>query len=173
MSIVGYVLAESIEEFERTLITPNSPFDKYLLGDDNAITAQAKQGYELFKEWGCATCHAGVNLGGETYELMGLRRHYFEDRGMELTEEDNGRFKQTQQERDRHRFKTPGLRNVALTWPYYHDGTRQTLEEAVNDMARYQCDVDPTVEQTADVVEFLRSLTGEYEGKPLTNSNQQ
>ena len=166
-------ITNAIEEFERTLITPNSPFDKYLLGDDNAITAQAKQGYELFKEWGCATCHAGVNLGGETYELMGLRRHYFEDRGMELTEEDNGRFKQTQQERDRHRFKTPGLRNVALTWPYYHDGTRQTLEEAVNDMARYQCDVDSTVEQTADVVEFLRSLTGEYEGKPLTNSNQQ
>ena len=166
-------ITNAIEEFERTLITPNSPFDKYLLGDDNAITAQAKQGYELFKEWGCATCHAGVNLGGETYELMGLRRHYFEDRGMALTEEDNGRFKQTQQERDRHRFKTPGLRNVALTWPYYHDGTRQTLEEAVNDMARYQCDVDPTVEQTADVVEFLRSLTGEYEGKPLTNSNQQ
>ena len=171
--ITQATITNAIEEFERTLLTPNSPFDNYLRGDDTAISEEAKQGYELFKKYNCATCHVGPNLGGESYELMGLRAHYFAERGLPLTEEDNGRFKQTQQERDRHRFKTPGLRNVALTWPYYHDGTRQTLEEAVNDMARYQCDVDPTVEQTADVVEFLRSLTGEYEGKPLTNSNQQ
>ncbi|MBQ5395405.1 MAG: cytochrome-c peroxidase, partial [Alistipes sp.] len=131
-------ITNAIEEFERTLITPNSPFDKYLRGDNAAITAEAKRGYELFKEYNCATCHVGVNLGGESYELMGLREHYFAARGLEMTEEDNGRFKQTQQERDRHRFKVPGLRNVALTWPYYHDGTRATLEEAVRDMGRYQ-----------------------------------
>ena len=166
-------ITNAIEEFERTLITPNAPFDKYLMGDKGTISAQAVQGYEYFKEFGCATCHAGVNLGGESYELMGLRRHYFEERGLALTEEDNGRFKQTQEERDRHRFKVPGLRNVALTWPYYHDGTRQTLEEAVRDMAIYQCDIEPTQAEVSDMVEFLRSLTGEYEGKPLTNANEQ
>ena len=166
-------ITNAIEEFERTLITPNSPFDKYLRGDDAAITAQAKRGYELFKEYNCATCHVGVNLGGESYELMGLREHYFAARGLEMTEEDNGRFKQTQQERDRHRFKVPGLRNVALTWPYYHDGTRATLEEAVRDMGRYQSGVILTDAETSDIVAFLNSLTGEYQGKPLTNANKQ
>ena len=166
-------ITAAIEEFERTLVTPNAPFDKYLLGDKGAISKEAAQGYEYFKEFGCATCHSGVNLGGESYELMGLRRHYFQERGLALTEEDNGRFKQTQQERDRHRFKTPGLRNVALTWPYYHDGTRLTLEDAVRDMAIYQCDIEPTESEVSDMVAFLRALTGEYEGAPLTNKNQQ
>jgi cytochrome c peroxidase len=166
-------ITNAIEEFERTLITPNSPFDKYLRGDNAAITAEAKRGYELFKEYNCATCHVGVNLGGESYELMGLREHYFAARGLEMTEEDNGRFKQTQQERDRHRFKVPGLRNVALTWPYYHDGTRATLEEAVRDMGRYQSGVMLTDAETSDIVAFLNSLTGEYQGKPLTNANKQ
>ncbi len=166
-------ITDAIEEFEMTLLTPNSPFDKYLRGDGNAITAEAKTGYELFKEYNCATCHVGANLGGESYELMGLREHYFADRGLELTEEDNGRYKQTQQERDRHRFKVPGLRNVALTWPYYHDGTRATLEQAVRDMATYQSGVTLTDKETAEIVAFLNTLTGEYEGKPLTNVNKQ
>ena len=166
-------ITNAIEEFERTLITPNSPFDKYLRGDNAAITAEAKRGYELFKEYNCATCHVGVNLGGESYELMGLREHYFAARGLEMTEEDNGRFKQAQLERDRHRFKVPGLRNVALTWPYYHDGTRATLEEAVRDMGRYQSGVMLTDAETSDIVAFLNSLTGEYQGKPLTNANKQ
>ena len=165
-------ITDAIEEFEMTLLTPNSPFDKYLRGDNNAISAEAKQGYELFKEYGCATCHVGPNLGGESYELMGLRDHYFADRGLELTEEDNGRYKQTQQERDRHRFKVPGLRNVALTWPYYHDGTRATLEEAVRDMGTYQSGVNLTDNEVNEIVAFLNTLTGEYEGKPLTNVNK-
>ena len=164
-------ITDAIEEFEMTLLTPNSPFDKYLRGDSNAISAEAKQGYELFKEYNCATCHVGENLGGESYELMGLREHYFADRGLDLTEEDNGRYKQTQQERDRHRFKVPGLRNVALTWPYYHDGTRATLEEAVRDMGTYQSGVNLTDKEVEEIVAFLNTLTGEYEGKPLTNVN--
>lgn len=166
-------ITNAIEEFERTLITPNSRFDKWLRGDDSAIAANELSGYGLFKEYNCATCHVGVNLGGESYELMGLRKHYFADRGLTLTEEDNGRYKQTQQERDRHRFKVPGLRNVELTWPYYHDGTRATLEEAVRDMAIYQSGVELTDEENADIVAFLKSLTGEFEGKPLANKNQQ
>lgn len=161
----------AIEEFERTLLTPDSRFDKYLRGDDGAITAEELAGYELFKKYSCATCHVGPNLGGLSYELMGLRGHYFNDRGIELTEEDNGRYKQTQHERDKHRFKVPGLRNVELTWPYYHDGTRATLEEAVRDMARYQSGVGITDAETASIVAFLRTLTGEFEGKPLVNAN--
>ncbi|MBQ2429501.1 MAG: cytochrome B6, partial [Alistipes sp.] len=86
--------------------------------------------------------------------------------------EDNGRYKETQVERDRHRFKVPGLRNVEHTWPYYHDGTRETLEEAVRDMGRYQSGVMLTDAETSDIVAFLNSLTGEYQGKPLTNANK-
>jgi len=164
-------ITDAIEEFERTLITPDSRFDKWLRGDDQALTAEELAGYELFKEYDCATCHVGPNLGGLSYELMGLRRHYFEDRGLELTVEDNGRFKETQLERDRHRFKVPGLRNIEHTWPYYHDGTRLTLEDAVCDMGRYQSDVDLTQTEVDNITSFLKTLTGEYQGVLLTNAN--
>lgn len=164
-------LTDAIEQFERTLITPNSAFDKWLLGDDAAITAEELEGYELFKEYDCATCHAGPNLGGLTYELMGLRRHYFNERGLELTHEDNGRFKETGDERDRHRFKVPGLRNVEHTWPYYHDGTRETLEEAVRDMGLYQSGVELTEAEIAAITSFLNTLTGEYNGVKITTTN--
>ena len=160
-------LTDAIEQFERTLITPDSRFDKWLRGDDEAITAEELEGYELFKRYDCATCHAGPNLGGLSYELMGLRRHYFAERGLELTNEDNGRYKETRQERDRHRFKVPGLRNVELTWPYYHDGTRETLEDAVRDMGLYQSGVELSPEETEKITLFLKTLTGEYQGKPL------
>ena len=166
-------ITDAIEEFERTLVTPNSQFDKWLLGDNEALTADELRGYDLFKANNCATCHVGANLGGDTYELMGLRQHYFEARGMELTEEDNGRYKQTKDERDRHRFKVPGLRNIELTWPYYHDGTRATMEEAVRDMALYQCDIELNDADVSSIVAFLRTLTGEYQGKKLTSENKQ
>ena len=164
-------ITDAIEQFERTLVTPNSAFDKWLMGDDTAITAEELAGYELFKKYDCATCHAGQNLGGLTYELMGLRKHYFADRGLEMTNEDNGRFKETQLERDRHRFKVPGLRNVEHTWPYYHDGTRETLEDAVRDMAIYQSGVELTEAEVASITSFLKTLTGEYNGVPVTTSN--
>ena len=164
-------LTDAIEQFERTLITPNSAFDKWLRGDDAALTAEQLEGYELFKKYDCATCHAGPNLGGLTYELMGLRRHYFAERGLELTHEDNGRFKETGEERDRHRFKVPGLRNVEHTWPYYHDGTRETLEDAVRDMGLYQSGVELSEGEIASMVSFLKTLTGEYNGVPVTTSN--
>ena len=164
-------ITDAIEQFERSLVTPGSAFDKWLQGDDEALTAEQLEGYELFKKYDCATCHAGPILGGLTYELMGHRNDYFGDRGLELTHEDNGRFKETALERDRHRFKVPGLRNVEHTWPYYHDGTRETLEEAVRDMAIYQSDVTLTPEETDLIVAFLKSLTGEYNGTPITTTN--
>lgn len=164
-------LTDAIEQFERTLVTPDSRFDKWLRGDDNAVTAEELAGYELFKRYDCATCHVGPNLGGQSYELMGLRRHYFNERGMELTVEDNGRFKETQVERDRHRFKVPGLRNVEHTWPHYHDGTRETLEDAVRDMGLYQSGVELTESEVNQITMFLKTLTGEYQGVPVTTSN--
>ena len=164
-------LTDAIEHFERTLITPGSRFDKWLMGDDSALTADELEGYELFKKYDCATCHAGKNLGGLSYELMGLRRHYFAERGLELTEEDNGRYKETKNERDRHRFKVPGLRNVEHTWPYYHDGTRHTLEEAVLDMGKYQSGVDLTQAEVDKITAYLKTLTGEYKGKPVATTN--
>ena len=164
-------LTDAIEHFERTLITPGSRFDKWLMGDDSAMTADELEGYELFKKYDCATCHAGKNLGGLSYELMGLRRHYFAERGLELTEEDNGRYKETKNERDRHRFKVPGLRNVEHTWPYYHDGTRHTLEEAVLDMGKYQSGVDLAQAEVDKITAYLKTLTGEYKGKPVATTN--
>ena len=164
-------ITDAIEQFEMTLLTPNSAFDKWLRGDDSAITAEELEGYELFKKYDCATCHVGSNLGGLSYELMGLRRHYFAERGLELTNEDNGRFKETQQERDRHRFKVPGLRNVEHTWPYYHDGTRVTLEDAVRDMGLYQSGVELTAAEVQKISAFLKTLTGEYNGTPVTTTN--
>ena len=102
---------------------------------------------------------------------MGLRADYFGDRGLELTNEDNGRYKETSLERDRHRFKVPGLRNVALTWPYFHDGTRATLEEAVRDMAVYQTGVSLKENEVGDITAFLYTLTGKVGGEFLTNDN--
>lgn len=164
-------ITDAIQEFERTLITPNSRFDKYLKGDKNILTAEEINGYDLFKKYNCATCHVGENLGGQSYELMGMRADYFGDRGAEITFEDHGRNKETKTERDMHRFKVPGLRNIELTGPYYHDGTKKTLEEAVIDMAKYEVGVNLTESETADIVKFLKTLTGEYKGKTLTNDN--
>ena len=164
-------ITDAIAQFERTLITPNSRFDKYLNGNAEAITAEELEGYNLFKKYNCATCHAGANLGGDSYELMGQYADYFADRGTELTVEDNGRFKETALERDRHRFKVPGLRNIALTAPYFHDGTEPELKEAVCKMGTYQVGVTLTNSEEDLIVAFLQTLTGEYNGILLTNDN--
>lgn len=164
-------VTDAIQEFERTLLTPNSRFDKYLKGDKTALTSEEIAGYDLFKKYNCATCHVGENLGGQSYELMGIKHDYFADRNTEITFEDHGRNKETKTERDMHRFKVPGLRNIELTAPYYHDGTHQTLEDAVRSMAKYEVGVELNDAETARLVAFLKTLTGEYKGKLLTNDN--
>ena len=166
-------ITNAIQEFEKTLLTPNSRFDKYLKGDMAALTTEELVGYDLFKKYNCATCHVGENMGGQSYELMGIKQDYFADRGTELTVEDNGRFKETKNERDRHRFKVPGLRNVALTAPYFHDATQATLEDAVRAMGKYEVGVDLSQQEVKQIVAFLQTLTGEYQGKLLTNVNLQ
>ena len=167
----GDNLTDAIAEFEKTLLTPDSRFDLYLKGDSSALTAQEIRGYELFKSNDCATCHVGANLGGQSYELMGLKADYFADRGLAMTEEDNGRYKETGTARDRHRFKTPGLRNIALTAPYLHDGTARTLEETVDVMTKYQVGRSLPAAERDDIVAFLKTLTGEYRGRPLDAQN--
>ena len=114
-------LTHAIGEYEKTLITPNSDFDRYLKGDKTALTEQQVRGYELFKQHKCDTCHTGVAMGGQSYEYMGLYGDYFKDRGTPLTDADEGRFAQTKDPFDMHRFKVPTLRNIALTAPYFHD----------------------------------------------------
>jgi cytochrome c peroxidase len=157
----------AIAEYERTLLTPNSRFDKYLKGDAAALTAEEKHGYEVFQAKGCATCHVGELLGGKSYEVMGRHGNYFAARGGKLTDADNGRYNVTKDEKDRHAFKVPTLRNVARTFPYFHDGSKKTLGEAVDAMAVYEVG-EPLAEKDAgDVVKFLETLTGEYKGKAL------
>jgi cytochrome c peroxidase len=160
-------ITNAIAEFERTLVTANSRFDRYLKGDQAALPADEKHGYEVFVAKGCATCHVGELLGGKSYELLGRHGDYFAARGGKTTDADNGRFNQTKDEKDRHAFKVPTLRNVARTFPYFHDGSKKTLREAVDAMGVYQLG-EPLAEKDAqDVVKFLETLTGEYKGKSL------
>ncbi|MEF9923200.1 MAG: cytochrome c peroxidase [Muribaculaceae bacterium] len=164
-------ITNAIQEFEKTLLTPNSRFDRYLKGQKNAITTNEIAGYELFKKYNCATCHVGEILGGKSYELIGVKANYFTDRKAKMTEEDNGRFKQTKIEHDRNRFKVPGLRNIELTAPYFHDGSMATMDDAVRAMAKYQLGLDLPQQEVDKIVAFLRTLTGEYKGTMLTNKN--
>ncbi len=159
-------IKDAIATFERSLYTPNSRFDQYLRGDSNAITEEEKEGYALFKENGCISCHQGINVGGNIYQKFGILGDYFGDRG-NLTEADLGRFNVTGEEADRHFFKAPSLRNVALTPPYFHDGSTQTLEEAVSIMAKYQLGRTFSEEEIDLIVKFLHTLTGEYNNTPL------
>ena len=160
-------IKNAIATFERSLVTANSPFDKYLRGDENAITAEEKEGYKLFKAYGCISCHQGINIGGNLFEKIGVMGDYFADRGTPIVKADYGRFNVTGRERDKFKFKVPTLRNIALTQPYFHDGTVETLEEAVNVMAKYQLGRYLSEDEVQKIVKFLHTLTGEYEGEPL------
>jgi len=155
-------ITDAIAEFEKTLITPNSSFDKYLMGDKNAISENAIKGYEAFKRVGCASCHVGEAMGGQSFEYVGLFGDYYADRGTEETPADHGRFKFTKEEHHKYRQKVPLLRNIDLTAPYMHDATSETLEDAVIMMDKYQVESKLSKEEIGQVVEFLKTLTGEY-----------
>ena len=135
------------------------------MGADGAISAGAKDGYALFKENGCAGCHAGQILGGQSYEFMGRAADYFADRG-NVGEADQGRFNHTGKEGDRYKFKVPTLRNVEVSYPYFHDGSVATLEEAVRIMARILLSKELPDDQVADIVAFLGALTGKELEEP-------
>jgi len=165
-STINHALAE----FHKTLITPNSPFDRYLKGDEEAIEQQAQEGYRLFKKYGCANCHNGTGMGGTSFEYMGVANNYFPD-ARQRALEDMGRYSVTSLNSDMHRFRVPGLRNIALTYPYFHNASAKTLEEAVVKMAYYQRDKKLSRKQVQAIVSFLNTLTGEYKGIPLNNIN--
>lgn len=151
---------DALVEYEKSLITPNSRFDRWLKGDKSALTAEELEGYRLFKSFGCTSCHQGANVGGNLYQKFGVMGDYFADRG-DVTKPDFGRFNVTNDEKDRFVFRVPSLRNVAQTAPYFHDGTAATLPDAVRVMARYQLGRTIREEEIARIVAFLSTLTGE------------
>ena len=157
---------DAIATFERSLITPNSRFDRFLRGDKTALNEQEMAGYLLFKQFGCISCHQGMNIGGNMFQKLGVMEDYFAARG-NLTDADLGRFSVTKKDRDLHFFKVPSLRNVAVTPPYLHDGTANKLEDVVKVMARFQLGKKIDGDEVNKIVSFLRTLTGEYKGKTL------
>jgi len=154
-------IKNAIAEYERSLITPSSRFDRYLRGSRDAISAQELKGYELFKSYGCAACHQGVNVGGNLYERLGVMVMFFKDASASAAT-NLGREAVTGRAEDRHVFKVPSLRNVALTAPYFHDGSVATLEQAVLIMGRYQLAAEIPLQDVQLIVKFLNTLTGEF-----------
>ena len=151
-------MARAIEVFEATLITPNDPFDQYLKGDANAMTADQHEGLALFMDKGCVSCHEGVNLGGTDYFPFGV----FEKPAADvLPAGDVGRFEVTNTAGDEYVFKSPSLRNIALTPPYFHSGKVWDLQDAVMIMGSAQLGIELTAEESRLITEFMRALTGD------------
>src|SRR4029077_7061060 len=142
----------AIATYERMLLTPGCRFDRWLEGDGNAITAKELDGYRLFKSLGCVSCHQGVNVGGNMYQ----RHAIFHPLGSPQPEI----------------VRVPSLRNVAVTPPYFHDGSAATLPKAVKAMGYAQLDRTLTDDQTQAIVAFLNTLTGTYLGKPVIPAGQ-
>ena len=146
---------EAIAAFEETLVTPNSRFDRWLQGEADTLSAQELAGYQLFKEVGCVRCHNGPAAGGTSFQKMGVVAPYVTPNPAQ------GRVGVTREEFDRFRFKVPTLRNVELTYPYFHDGAVTTLSTAVATMGAVQLGNTFTPEETAAIVAFLKSMTGD------------
>ena len=148
-------ITDAIAEFEKTLVTPNARFDQWLKGDDKALNAYELEGYNLFKSVGCTACHNGVNVGGNSFQKMGLYEEYVTKNPAEGVAGLSGR------DTDRFKFKVPTLRNVELTYPYFHDGAYWKLEEAVDVMARLQLGRQLEKDEIGKITAFMKTLTGE------------
>jgi cytochrome c peroxidase len=158
-------LCDAIAEFERRLITPNSRFDRSLAGDKKALSEKETKGYAAFQEHRCASCHAGPALGGRSFEYADLKADYFA--GREVTEGDQGLAAFSKNPQDAKRFKVPTLRNIALTAPYLHDGSKPDLKETVRSMMKHQVGAVVTETDLDDLTAFLGTLSGHLFGKPL------
>ncbi|GAB2191545.1 cytochrome-c peroxidase [Sessilibacter sp. MAH2] len=145
----------AIAEFEKTLVTPNSRFDQWLLGNQDALTSKELSGYQLFKSSGCIACHNGEGVGGNSFQVMGIVEPY------QAKSPAEGLIAVTGKDADRFRFKVPTLRNVEMTYPYFHDGEAETLTEAVDVMGRLQLGKKFTDQENAQIVAFLKTLTGD------------
>lgn len=148
-------LKDALDQYLRSLVTP-SRFDRYLRGDANAISADEETGYVRFKSYGCVACHQGINLGGNLFQKLGAMREM-----PGLGKGDYGRAQVTGRVGDRYSFRVPGLRNVALTAPYFHNGSVATLEEAVDIMFKYQLGRSASAQDKELIVRFLHTLSGE------------
>jgi len=157
---------QALAEYERTLVTPDSRFDRYLRGERGVLDAEEQRGFALFSSLGCIACHQGQNIGGNLLQRFGV----FEDTssGRRAGEPiDLGRYPVTGDEADREVFRVPSLRNVAITAPYFHDGRAPTLSMAVATMARVQLGRDVADRDIQSIVAFLRTLTGRYNGREM------
>ena len=149
------MVTDAIAEFEKTLVTPNSRFDKWLKGDKTALNSDEMTGYKLFKESGCTACHNGPAVGGNSFQKMGVVEPYKAKSPAE------GLVAVTGKDADRFKFKVPTLRNVEMTYPYFHDGEAETLTEAVDVMGRLQLGKKFSDQENAQIVAFLKTLTGD------------
>ena len=154
-------IKDLLAEYQSSLITLDSPFDLYLKGNNKAITQSAKKGYELFKQYGCISCHQGENVGGNMFQVFGVVNDYFKTRG-NITDADLGRFNVTGNEGDKYMFKVPSLRMAKYTAPYLHDGTQETLMDAVDVMFKYQLGRTAPAQDKVYIVEFIKSLAGRH-----------
>ena len=161
-------IAKAIAAYERTLITPNSPFDRYIKGDKKALSTEASRGLKLVEQVGCTTCHTGPNFAGPAMAVgTGFYQKFPTYQNSDYVKKyqlmaDGGRFEATKNNDDKHMWRVPTWRNVSLTAPYFHNGSVETLEEAVRVMAKTQLDKNLTENEVADIVAFLDSLTGEF-----------
>ena len=151
---------DALAEFMRSLTTPNSPFDRWLNGEADALAPLEKRGYALFKHYGCVSCHQGANVGGNMFQVFGVLNEYFKKRG-NITDADLGRFNVTGNPADRHAFKVPSLRMAALTAPYLHDGSAATLRDAVDAMFEFQLGRSAPDADKDAIVAFIETLAGE------------
>lgn len=148
---------DAVAAFERSLVTLDAPFDRWLAGDEAALSEAQKRGYALFKSYGCASCHQGANVGGNMFQRFGFFGNWFTDRGRSGPG-DLGRFNVTGKQSDKYVFKVPSLRLVTLTAPYFHDGSVADLKEAIRLMGRYQLGRDIAEADLDPMVAFLGSL---------------
>nr|SPS05622.1 putative Cytochrome c peroxidase (ccp) [Candidatus Nitrotoga fabula] len=149
---------KAIGAYERTLLTP-APFDAYLKGDGQALSPQAKDGLKAFIEIGCVSCHNGVGVGGSSFQKFGIFKEYWKHTGSRTIDE--GRFTATQDPADKYVFKVPSLRNVAMTPPYFHDGSVATLPQAIRVMGKIQLGKMLSDQEVRNLTAFLNNLTGE------------
>jgi len=163
-------IIDAIVEFENTLITPNARFDRYLRNEDNILTKNEIDGYRIFKELGCISCHQGINIGGNLYQKFGVFYNYLAERG-NINKVDYGRMNYTNRQSDAFVFKVPSLRNVAVTAPYLHDGSAKTIEQAITIMGRTQLGRSLTENEVSLLKAFLNTLTGEYKNKSLDEAS--
>lgn len=154
-------ITDALAEYQKTLITPNSPFDQYLRGDQAALDDEQMRGYELFKAYGCVSCHQGRNVGGNMYQKFGVVKD-IKLRQDSPAASDLGRFEITGNNWDKFLFKVPSLRLAAKTPPYFHDGSAATLEQAVSVMIEFQLGRQVPDTDRQAIIAFLESLVGEH-----------